>query len=137
MDKIKEILFKADVKPTAVREKILETFYKVPYALSVQDLQAGIPHKPDKVTIYRTIHTFVEKGLLHEVAEVNGILKYGLCSDHCPQHRHQEEHVHFTCQRCSQTYCLPVQVSLPELPAGFKAFEAKVILTGECLNCAS
>lgn len=137
MDKIKEILSKADLKHTAVREKILESFYKVPYALSVQDLQSQIPYKLDKVTVYRTVHTFVENGLLHDVAEVNGIHKYGLCSAHCPQHRHHEEHVHFTCQQCSQTYCLPVQVNLPELPSGFKAFEAKVILTGECQNCSS
>lgn len=135
MTKIKELLTKADLKHTPVREQILELFLNSAHVLSFQDLQARSAVRLDKVTVYRTLHTFVRKGLLHEVPDAKGMQKYGLCSDYCPQHVHQEDHIHFSCAQCGQTFCLDLRVVLPPLPMGYVMHGALTTVTGVCREC--
>lgn len=135
MSKSKDLLLRANLRCTPVREQVLESFLQARHVLSFHDLQARLPKRLDKVTVYRTLHAFVSKGLLHEIPDSKGLQKFGLCSDHCPQHIHVEDHIHFTCHSCGQTYCLDVHVQLPPLPTGFKSQGATVVVAGECRFC--
>ena len=106
-------------------------------ALSESDIEKGISIPCDRVTIYRTLATFLEKGILHKVLDDAGVTKYALCSSDCQDGAHNHNHVHFKCGQCGETVCMD-EVSLPafQLPVGFQAQETNVLVKGTCDKCS-
>ncbi|MDD3323474.1 MAG: transcriptional regulator, partial [Paludibacter sp.] len=49
-----------NIKPTAMRELVLDILTEQKMAISLSDLEQKF-HKSDKVTLYRTLKTFEEK----------------------------------------------------------------------------
>jgi Fur family ferric uptake transcriptional regulator len=50
---------------------------------------------------------------------------------------HHDNHVHFKCQHCQQTFCLhevPIQ-SFP-MPPGFVPNDYQLLISGTCPSCA-
>ena len=88
------------------------------------------------MTIYRTLSTFLEKGILHKVLDDTGVMKYALCSDECAPGHHHHDHIHFKCTNCGKTLCIE-QARLPrfELPKGFATTEVNVLMQGTCPDC--
>ena len=79
MSDIKEILKGHNLKFTENRKVILEQFISADYALSYKDIDAMISQKLDKVTVYRTLKSFEENGIIHEVVDGSSQVKYALC----------------------------------------------------------
>ena len=127
-----------DLRPTPCRLDVLSTFQGFDYALSQGDIEQKLSDKYDRVTIYRTLKTFLTQGLLHKVLDDNGGVKYALCTELCHQgdHQHQHDHVHFKCNQCGQTTCLET-VHIPSivLPAGFSKQESNLLIQGTCSMC--
>jgi Fur family transcriptional regulator, ferric uptake regulator len=123
------------IKPTAMRLLVLDFLLQHPMAVSLNDLETSF-HRADRITLYRTLKTFEEKGLVHSIADGTGIIKYALCADDCQTENHQDLHVHFHCSWCAETYCLPT-TRIPEvsLPANFAAEEVNLTVKGVCGNC--
>jgi len=123
-----------NIKPTAMRQLVLQVLIKQKTAISLPELEQ-IFEKADKVTLYRTLKTFQENQLIHAVEDGSGSLKYALCEDFCtcePKHLH----VHFLCNKCKKTYCLKdIPVPQPDLPDGFKFSSANFVIKGICSNC--
>ena len=90
----------------------------------------------DRVTLYRILGSFEEKGILHKVFDLNGTATYAICSTECTTHQHDDQHVHFICSACNSVFCLN-EISLPkiELPAGFSLQSASVNAVGLCEKC--
>ncbi len=131
-----EILKDFDLRHTTSRSAILKLFLKKPFALSYTDIEREIAEVFDRVTVYRTLKTFVDKGVVHKVLDDGGSLKYALCSDLCTHAHHQHEHVHFKCTVCGQTSCLKeVNIPLVELPVGYESHEINLLIQGKCQNC--
>ncbi len=89
---------------------------------------------PNKVTIYRTLESMVEAGLVHR-AFVDGRSQYYELADRCSEH---QCHPHFVCTGCGQTHCM-TGVSIPmasNAPAGFVINRQQVRLEGLCPKCA-
>ncbi|MDX5480367.1 MAG: transcriptional repressor [Hymenobacteraceae bacterium] len=124
------------IKPTAMRLLVLEYLLKQEAAVSLNDLEAAF-HRADRITLYRTLKTFEEKGLVHSIADGSGSVKYAMCADSCGAQEHHDLHVHFHCSRCGETYCLP-KSRIPEipLPENFKQEEISLVMKGTCANCA-
>ncbi len=122
---------------TDSREEILEIFLKESRALSQREIETTMAHDCDRVTIYRTLSTFVDKGLLHKVLDNTGVTKFALCPSECTErHAHQHDHVHFKCEVCGNTICVKeVQLAIPSLPTGFQTREMNVLLQGTCPEC--
>ena len=103
---------------TESRKQILELFYNSKGALAHADIEKRSSAAFDRVTIYRTLQTFVEKGIIHTIPTVDNSVLYALCKDECKEGHHHDNHVHFICDNCSTTYCLDnvtiPPVSLPE-----------------------
>src|SRR5687768_15039863 len=112
------------LRSTPTRQEILHLFLEKDYALSHSDIESEIPDDIDRVTVYRTLKTFNDRGLIHKVLDDGGSLKYALCSEACSATRHRHEHVHFKCIRCGQTNCLDVDIPMVKLPEGYKLKEA-------------
>ena len=123
------------IRPTAMRLLVLEFLRSQKAAVSLNDLEAAF-HRSDRITLYRTLKTFEEKGLVHCIADGTSSVKYALCADDCQTENHQDLHVHFHCSKCAETYCLPT-ARIPDisLPAEFAAEEVNLIVKGICGSC--
>lgn len=131
-----QILREFKLRKTTSRSSILRLFLNKPFALSYSDIEHEIADGFDRVTVYRTLKTFVDKGVVHKVLDDGGSLKYALCNDLCSTTSHHHEHIHFKCTICGQTSCLD-QVHMPVivLPTGFKAQEINLLVQGKCEKC--
>src|SRR5262245_8108072 len=103
---IKEILKKNKLSVTASRERILHLFLERNGALAHGDIEKTAGEKFDRVTIYRTLQTFVEKGIIHTIPTSDNSIRYALCRDDCEEGHHHDHHIHFLCHRCGNTFCL-------------------------------
>jgi Fur family ferric uptake transcriptional regulator len=130
------ILKKNQLSVTEGRKKILELFYKSDGALAHADIEKNTEAAFDRVTVYRTLQTFVDKGIIHHIPTTDNSILYALCKDDCEEGHHHDHHVHFICDNCHKTICLE-DVTVPDvkLPKGFKPKHAEMVVTGVCDDC--
>ncbi len=135
-DKVKEILRNNNLSITASREKILHLFLDHAGALAHGDIEKKAGEKFDRVTVYRTLQTFVDKGIIHTIPTADNSIRYALCKDDCKEGHHHDHHIHFVCTKCNTTYCLD-DVVTPELklPKGYTYTHIEVVAEGTCRNC--
>lgn len=130
------ILKRNQLSVTGSRKKILELFLHSQGALAHGDIEKKTGEKFDRVTIYRTLQVFLEKGIIHTIPTSDNAVRYALCKDNCSGGHHHDNHVHFVCSICGNTTCLE-DVSIPkvQLPKGFLPTEFQMIITGLCKEC--
>ena len=134
--RIDVLLKQNSLSVTGSRKKILQLFLEQPGALAHGDIEKKAGEKFDRVTIYRTLQTFVDKGLIHTIPTADNSIRYALCKDACSEGHHHDHHIHFVCNNCHNTYCLD-DVVTPEikLPKGYQAAHVEVVVEGVCKNC--
>ncbi len=136
MEKHTDILKKNGLSVTESRVRILELFYESEGALAHADIEKNTDAAFDRVTVYRTLQTFVDKGIIHQIPTTDNSVLYALCKQNCQQGHHHDNHVHFICNNCDKTFCLD-DVTVPEvkLPKGFVPAKAAMVVTGICDDC--
>lgn len=132
---IEKKLLEKGIKPTAMRLLVLDFMISQQGALSLTDIETGLA-PADRITIYRSLKTFEEQGVVHSIDDGSGAPKFALCIDDCNSIGHHDLHVHFHCITCQETFCLP-DLTLPSisLPNGFKSEETNLIVKGTCDKC--
>lgn len=135
-DSATALLTRHGLRQTPVRQAVLRVFLDKSYAQSSHDVEQSLDASTDRITLYRTLKTFEEKGLIHRVIDNTDTLRYALCSLECGPHAHSDDHVHFKCSACQHTYCLN-QVTIPAvtLPGGFQGISRDYLMTGVCQQC--
>ncbi|AEL25382.1 Fur family transcriptional regulator [Cyclobacterium marinum] len=135
-NKTAEILKDNKLRVTSCRREVLNTFLVRKIALSHADLEDALKDNFDRVTIYRTLKTFLENDLVHKVLDDTGAAKYALCNHGTDEAHHDHEHVHFKCEKCGNTSCLE-DISLPKisLPKGYNPKEMSLLIQGTCNKC--
>lgn len=125
------------LRVTSCRRDVLATFLSRKVALSHSDLEEALKENFDRVTIYRTLKTFLDSDLIHKVLDDSGSTKYALCTHSRSEPHHEHEHVHFKCEKCGKTNCIE-EVSLPKihLPAGYMSKEMSLLVVGICKECS-
>jgi Fur family ferric uptake transcriptional regulator len=124
------------INPTAMRLLVLDFLMKQHAAISLSDVEKGLM-PADRITVYRTLKTFEEKGLVHAIDDGTGSPKYALCADDCNPEEHHDMHVHFFCVACKETFCLPDSKIPPvSLPEKFSTLEMNLVVKGVCGQCA-
>ncbi len=133
---ISDILKKNKLSVTDGRKKILELFLNSDGALAHSDIEKATGEIFDRVTVYRTLQTFVEKGIIHLIPTTDNSILYALCKDNCEEGHHHDNHVHFICDVCGKTICLD-DVTIPhvKLPVGFTPNHAEMVVSGICDDC--
>ena len=123
---------------TEGRRRILQLFLEQPGALSHGDIEKKAGEKFDRVTVYRTLQAFVDKGLIHTIPTSDNSIRYALCKENCSAGHHHDHHIHFQCSECGNTYCLD-DVVTPDikLPRGYHAKQVEVVVQGVCRKCGS
>jgi len=133
---ILSILKKNQLSVTDGRKKILNLFLTSPGALAHADIEKETDAAFDRVTVYRTLQTFVDKGIIHHIPTTDNSILYALCKDNCEAGHHHDNHVHFICEICNKTICLDdVIVPNVKLPKGFSPSHAEMVVTGICDDC--
>lgn len=134
--RIDHILRHNQLSVTDSRKKILELFLLSNGALAHGDIEKKTGEKFDRVTVYRTLQVFMEKGIVHTIPTADNSVRYALCKDDCTEGHHHDNHVHFVCSICGLTTCLE-DVTVPDvrLPQGFQAEEFQMVITGTCKAC--
>ena len=131
-----KVLHDHQLRTTTVRKEVLDLFFERGHALSEKDLEHDLSESCNRVTIYRTLKTFLEKGIVHKVLDDNNIVKYALCLSGCSEMQHRHEHVHFKCEDCGNTVCLEsIPVQEIALPKGFSKKESNMLIIGQCNRC--
>ncbi|SEM80932.1 Fur family transcriptional regulator, ferric uptake regulator [Mucilaginibacter gossypiicola] len=135
MKELEKQLQEKQIKPTAMRLVVLDYLLKQTSAVSLTDMEVSLK-KTDRVTLYRTVKTFEEHGLVHRVEDGTGVTKFALCQPDCTANGHHDLHIHFYCTNCKETHCLP-RTHIPEimLPDGYDRQEINLLVKGLCAAC--
>jgi Fur family ferric uptake transcriptional regulator len=131
-----KILKTKKLRVTPFRKEVLSIFLKNEHAISAQYIEESIGEH-DRITLYRTIKSFINSGVIHEIVMPGDIKKMALCDPVCNHHDglHEHNHVHFQCDKCKEVYCVEVN-KLPEIKLpGFQIDELEVQAKGTCKNC--
>ena len=137
MINIENILASHELRKTTCREEVLKLFFERNIALTHADIELTLVNVFDRVTVYRTLRTFIEKGILHTVLDDSGAVKYAVCRDTCIHEKHNHRHVHFKCLVCGNTTCLEdVETPSIKLPVGYVLKETDILVHGICKYCS-
>jgi Fur family ferric uptake transcriptional regulator len=135
--KFEDLLDRHRLKKTAARLRVLSMMHSKNTATSQPDLE-NVMQDIDRVTLYRILNAFEEKGIIHKVFDLNGTANYAVCHSDCKENHHHDDHLHFNCTVCKNVYCLN-ELTLPNLalPAGFKPEGFTIYASGLCPKCST
>ena len=83
MEKSLSILKRSGLSITEGRKKILDLFLGKEGALAHSDIEKNTDAAFDRVTVYRTLQSFVEKGIIHQIPTTDNSVLYALCRHEC------------------------------------------------------
>ena len=131
----KDILKNHKLRITNSRIDVLGSFLEQNRALSLGALESEFPSY-DRVTLYRTLNSFLESGILHKIPNDQGTATYGLCHETCEPTDHHHDHIHFKCNNCNKLECLDeLQVPSIQVPEGYTINQINMIVDGICNEC--
>ncbi|MFN4124085.1 MAG: Fur family transcriptional regulator [Flavobacteriales bacterium] len=133
----RNLLKKHGLRVTGARLNVLEILHNSLSAQSQNEVERKLKNPPDRVTLYRIFKDFEEAGIIHKLIDTLGVTKFALCHD-CQEHTHHDDHVHFSCTECQETYCLD-HLNLPDLklPKGYEIRNIRINIEGTCLSCGN
>jgi len=124
----------AQLYRTEARVAILKVLLQAASPLRQDQIAEQLPDKGrNKVTIYRTLESLVDVGLVHRAFMQERAWHFEL-AHHCTD---KQCHPHFTCSNCGTTHCLR-EFSMPMAPKFYKGFviqHQQVRLEGLCPAC--
>ena len=132
---VEDILQTHKLKNTRLRKAVLSLLMQSDKGLSHQDISKTIDVEFDRVTLFRTLHSFEENGILHKIIDPNGTAKYAYT---LPNQATQEvSHAHFICLKCEEVFCLKDVFPLQDVkvPKGFSKKAIDVQVKGFCQKC--
>jgi Fur family transcriptional regulator, ferric uptake regulator len=131
-----ELLADAGLRPTRQRMTILRAVAREDRPVTAQDLYARMRREaswPGLATIYRTLNSLSDAGVLLRFPAREGEVAYRLCQ---PGHHH-----HLICERCGIIVEIP-SCEVEEWAAGvasrrgFVASRHQADIFGQCASCA-
>mgnify|MGYP002813940016 CR=1 FL=1 len=132
--KSESMLASASLYKTAPRVAVLDVLLNAGRPLTQGQIVQRLGKGPfDKVTIYRTLESFCEAGLVHKVF-LQDRCGYFEPAQNCTE---KQCHPHFTCTSCGGTSCM-TDISLPMAKSPHKGFvirRQRVQLEGLCPKC--
>ena len=134
--KLRMILKNHSLRITDCRIEVLNFFSEKDYAITSRDLEEKFPQY-DRVTLFRTLNSFLKKSIIHRIPSDGGASSYALnIHDHLAG-SHEHDHIHFTCDSCGVIECIELsEVPTIELP-GYLIKEFNYLIRGTCKNCIS
>jgi Fur family ferric uptake transcriptional regulator len=137
MQTVEHILEDKAIRVTAMRLLIYKFLAEKQVAVTLSDIEHAFD-KVERTTLYRTIKTFEEKGVVHQIDDGTGITKYALCEIGCNCDIETDLHLHFHCNICNETVCL-TDHKIPQIkvPKGFISEDVNLVVKGICDKCSA
>lgn len=132
----KKILKHHGLRNTAFRLRVLDVFIdKKEMALSNPQIEENLSDF-DRITLYRTLKSFEQAGIIHQAIDGSNDAKYALCNDNCDVHNHNDDHAHFLCSLCNVTTCIEGILTAPmNMPQSYSVEKIHLAITGVCPDC--
>ena len=131
-EKAKALLQEKNIRPSTARVELLSFFMHHPTGHSLTAIQCCFSNTFDRVTIYRTLNTFVDFGFITRTRSTSGNAYYIF------HHHPSKIHPHLKCKCCEAIHCLP---ELPEqYLAQLQSFQIEaisILLEGVCEDCTN
>jgi Fe2+ or Zn2+ uptake regulation protein len=125
------ILKKSGLKKTLGRIKIIEALMEQRRPLTGRELLVKLGSEAvDSASVYRTLNTFFELGVVHRIEGSDNINRFAL-------NRGGKVHPHFTCRTCGRMECLE-EMDCPSLNfdrEGYLVERESFFLIGLCPRC--
>ena len=136
METIEQVLESKNIRVTAMRLLIYKFLAENHVAVTLSDVENAF-EKADRTTLYRTVKTFVERDIAHQIDDGTGIVKYALCEQNCSCEIETDLHLHFHCNNCNETVCL-TEHKIPKIkvPDGFVSENINLVVKGMCDKCS-
>jgi len=136
MEKIVQFLESKGIRPTAMRLMTYKRLAELNVAISLGDLEKDFKVS-ERSTLFRTMKAFEEKGIVHQIEDGTGIIKYALCEENCECEVGNDLHLHFHCNNCNETVCL-TEHKIPHisLPDGYITEDINLVVKGICEKCS-
>ncbi len=135
MTSASELLSSLGLRQTRARKIVLELLQEAGHPLSHQEIAVHSQAASlNRVTLYRTLTTLQQSGLLHRVQGTDGVWRFGYVSPR--KSSCGGNHIHFLCVECHQMSCLPEQ-PLPWVtaPEGARVTGKQLVVYGSCASC--
>lgn len=135
MREVEQLLELKQIRITAMRLLIYKFLAEKEVAVTLSGIEEAF-EKADRTTLYRTIKTFEEKDIVHQIDDGTGITKYALCEKENNYNIKNDLHLHFHCNNCSETICL-TDHKIPQIkvPDGFVSENVSLVVKGICDKC--
>lgn len=136
MNEIEKLFASKELRITAMRLLIYKFLAEKQIAVTLSDIEEAFD-RADRTTLYRTIKTFEEKVIVHQIDDGTGITKYALCEKGCKCDIETDLHLHFHCNNCNETICL-TEHKIPQIkvPDGFVSENVNLVVKGICDKCS-
>lgn len=136
MEKIVQLLESKGIRPTAMRLMTFKRLAELEVAISLGDLEKDFKVS-ERSTLFRTMKAFEEKGIVHQIEDGTGVIKYALCEENCECEVGNDLHLHFHCNNCNETVCL-TEHKIPHisLPDGYITEDINLVVKGICEKCS-
>jgi len=138
---MKEIAIKkltaSGLKKTEIRIQLLDYLLNLNAAVSQPELEKKFNSISDRVTLYRALSAFEEKGIVHKIMDNHGTARFAICNETmCDDHNHNDEHIHFHCSSCDEITCLD-ELIVPDfkIPKTYSIQKINLNIEGICDNC--
>ena len=122
------------ISETPFRKEVLAIFGKKNNAIPLSVVEKELKEF-NRITLYRTIKVFLEKGIIHEITISGEESNYAICQEKCDTVGHHHQHIHFKCTSCSLIFCVEVDrfpsINLPK----YKIEQLEIQTTGLCQSC--
>ncbi len=129
-----EALHTRNLKVTNNRIEVLNAIEEYDKAIPYSKIQKQVD-SIDRVTLYRTLNSLIESGLIHKVSVENDETFYAICSQQCTTKEHNHQHVHFKCTICNEVSCVQSNsIETLNLP-GYKIESFEIQAKGVCYSC--
>ncbi len=134
---LENMLIAKNISPTPMRVLVLEYILNHTTEVSLHNLEKSFEYA-ERTTLYRTLKTFEENGLIHNIKDGTEATKYAMCDVECKPGEHYDMHIHFYCTNCKELLCLSKD-DMPEirLPANYQMQEVSLVVRGFCAACSN
>jgi len=121
------------LRVTEIRLALINTLNNSSYALPYDELQQRLS-KFDRTTLYRSLLSLMNHGIIHKALEENGQSFYAICHS-CSHHGHDHKHVHFRCIKCQGVQCISMNQNISFSLPNVKVDSIDITARGICGNC--
>jgi Fur family transcriptional regulator, ferric uptake regulator len=126
----------AGISKTSQRQAVLDILLKATTPLSVNTIRQSLKTKAsiDKVTVYRILTLFRQRGIIREIASAGGANYFEMATLENPLHPH------FNCRNCGTLTCMEPQpfIKMPDLilsKNNYSIEHIEINVSGLCSCC--